>query len=127
MVILWIKSRNKRNIVLGVGKWKHLILHLFFFFKEINSGRSFHVPEDCQHVLRYWTSTLERFFYFKVKVFPLHGLPFRLRVIVVNICLAHFAWFALLSHGKLYILLYSMYSELYFIVFNKQYEIIIKW
>ena len=97
------------------------IVYMCTFSKEINGDESSHCPEDFQHDLLYRLLCPEIFLYQRVNVFPLNGLSFSLRFVVVNplasssvkIILAktcfsthityssvNFIWFALLSHQK---------------------------
>ena len=64
------------------------------FFEEIDWDESFHVL--------HWPLCLELFFYRRVYVFPFHGLSFRLRLVVANLCLVHFETLFLLKQVSPY-------------------------
>ena len=94
-------------------------VYSLFFFKEISSHGSFHVPENCQHDLLYRRLSPEHFLYGRVSVStswtvfltthrgkpmfnPFVNIFLTKTGFSVNIthCSVNFIWFALFNHQK---------------------------
>ena len=81
----------------------------------MNDDGSFHVPKGCQNDPLYWSQRPKPFLCRSVSVFLLHGLSFRLKLVIAtplfffakiyfSVHVTHFSvnftWFALLSQQK---------------------------